>query len=447
MKSHDFSEPCWPSPDQRLLLKAAVGPEDQAFQAWQEWEKTVPRGSVNFASARLLPLIYERFRSRLTTDSMFEICKGAYRRSWYKNQILLAELPEILRVLREAGIRTMLLKGAALLRYYQNDLGLRPMGDIDPLVPEADALKSIHLLKSLGWKEDVYPEQIEILHEITLRKPDQKLVDLHWRPFRYYRDLHADQDFWDHAESTLWSGVPVCVMNPADQLFYVCVHGAQGDLAIPYWVADAFKILGSKTIDWDRLVDISFQRQFRFQMRDALSYLKETLQAPVPPEVIERLGTLRPSRAEEIYYFLVIRRHGLKTFRNIRFLWFYFLHRYCISHPSREINRLGWLDLAKKFIDYTQVRWRVKNYFQLPFYALWRVLRRMKKKLYRLDQNAEEERREAEEGKESDDIGKGGKDNGRGLRRIAAERPHEDGNACTSHAGHNHINDHRKTDH
>ena len=101
--------------DQELLLKAALLQGPDAIHAWQEWkDNTDLEGHLDRGSFRLLPLLYKNLLRHRVKNPFMNKLKGIYRREWYKNQMLFFEMSKVLRYLHDKGIRTMILKGAAL---------------------------------------------------------------------------------------------------------------------------------------------------------------------------------------------------------------------------------------------------------------------------------------------------------------------------------------------
>src|SRR5439155_716431 len=68
------------------------------------------------------------------------------------NQTLFHEAARLLQGLREAGIRTMVLKGLPLALLYYRDRGARPMSDVDVLVPVHQTALAIDCLARMGWR-------------------------------------------------------------------------------------------------------------------------------------------------------------------------------------------------------------------------------------------------------------------------------------------------------
>ena len=150
-------------------------------------------------------------------DNTFETVEASFQ---LRN--LMKDSAASFEALHEAGIETLLLKGAplAILRY--GSPGLRPMADVDILVPTDRALAAIRLLRELGWDSIDHPDperRIELRHsEGFRRRSDGALIDLHWnalmQPFR-------DDDLWSAAIDVEIGGVPTRAPCATDQLLLV----------------------------------------------------------------------------------------------------------------------------------------------------------------------------------------------------------------------------------
>ena len=126
---------CWPTPNQELLLRAALLDDAQAIPAWEQWQQTVDFTEIDHRSQKLLPLVYHNLTRLDVSGPLIERSKGYYRLTWYKNHLQFHHMAVVLHDLHQAGIPTLLLKGAAMAVYYYRDPGLRPMEDFDLLVP------------------------------------------------------------------------------------------------------------------------------------------------------------------------------------------------------------------------------------------------------------------------------------------------------------------------
>ena len=169
--------------------------------------------------------------------------------------------------------------------------------------------------------------------------------------------------------STHVQGVPTLALNPADQLFHVCVHGLRWNSVPPLrWVADALMILNSSPeIDWNRLVTQARQRRLVLSLRKALTYLRDLLDTPIPPTILQRLQQIPLSKIERLEYQANTRVPG--PMGGLPMAWFLYLRRSPSTStlPPRLIG----------FPKYLQYLWAVEHLWQLPFVMASKGKRRM----------------------------------------------------------------------
>lgn len=370
------SAECWPTARQERLLQAALWQGTDAVRAWEEWQAGVDVMRLDLGSTRLLPLLHQNLRRLGVDDPRMARFKGVARQAWYKNQMLAGRAQPLLGKLRAAGVRTMLLKGAALLSGYYPDYGLRPMSDFDILVSVPQALEAVQVLLADGWT--LGPGEIKLptattlslMHSQEYRSEDGQRVDLHWHVFPQCLDSDAEEEFWRGARPTRFQDVETSLPDPADLLMHVCVHGTQAQLgmATMRWVADALTILNKAEIDWDRLLRHARERRLHLPLRDTLAYLARRMNAPIPPEVLERLARMPATRAERREYETWTapseRRGPLLT-----------LQIECRAY-ARWARRDGRRERGRSFLHYLQYRWQIDHLWRVPFSAAARALRR-----------------------------------------------------------------------
>jgi Uncharacterised nucleotidyltransferase len=278
-----------PTELQRLLLRAALLPAPQARQSWSLWRaEGGDLGHIDEASLRLLPQLSVNLREAGVDDPDSAILKGAYRQAWYGNQATIARGRLALRALEDAGIPTLVLKGAALGLLYYASVGARPMEDLDVAVPRADAVRAVAVLADAGFRpaEGEVAENVVVpLSSCELADADGYRLDLHssvlWQP-------EADEPFWAAAVPLRLGGVDALALCATDQLIHVCVHGARWDAVPPLrWIADSIRILDTaeSRIDWDRLLALARHARLTLPLAAMLEYLRTEFGAPVPERV------------------------------------------------------------------------------------------------------------------------------------------------------------------
>lgn len=163
----------------------------------------------------------------------------------------------VLDALERAGVRTLLLKGPALVRLLYEEAEQRGYSDIDILVPASELASARETLIGLGYKNSRELLGIEdvagIQHsEVWARRSGSGplWIDLHWR----LSGCDAPGDIvWEALASECFSiqleGHPTAVPAPPGLAFHLAVHAAQhgprdtkalGDLArgIERWPLD-----------------------------------------------------------------------------------------------------------------------------------------------------------------------------------------------------------------
>lgn len=299
------------TPHQELLLKAALFSGEDALEAWSKWRDAVDwEGHLESGSFRLLPLLYNNLHKHGVDDSAMGKLKGIYRQAWSKNQTLFHEMAKVIEFLQNAGIKTMLLKGASLsLLYYKNN-GSRPMADIDVLVPLKQARLANELLQKAGWTSPLPLTDLDLIygHAIQLRNRLDKEFDLHWRPFNGCQDEY-EKDFWDGAIPVKMANVNSLSPNPTDMLFHVIIHGVAWNPVPPIrWIADAITLLNSDdfAIDWQRLMNTAQKHHLNLRLKKGLQYLHDNFHSLIPPVAMNAIINLPVSSLEKIEYRFII---------------------------------------------------------------------------------------------------------------------------------------------
>jgi hypothetical protein len=368
-----------PTEEEELLLRASLLEGDDALEAWEEWASRVDIDVLDQGSRRLLPLLYRNLSTLGVESPLMATLKGIYRWTWYKNQMLLRQVSELIRSFQASGIETMVLKGAALIPLNSKDYGLRPMVDADLLVRTEQALPAVELLSKLGWRP-MYKELaafgdkfLSAQHGELFSGPGGQRLDLHWHLMSECCYENADHDFWDAAVRVDLNGTTTHALNQTDELLLVCVHGAVWNPVRTHrWVADSLMILrtAKSGIDWNRLIGQAQKRRLILQIRNALVYLRDLLDAPIPAKVVETLQSMGVSRIERMEYASATSPEGLTG--GLPTTWFRFLR-------SRQLE--GSAALRAEFLGFPRFlkhAWGLDYIWQVPLCAFSKALNKFR---------------------------------------------------------------------
>jgi hypothetical protein len=287
------------NPEYALLARAAAGPapkgpgQDQRPLRWPLVLGLAERH-------RLLPLLdrYVRAQSLDVPDFVRSRLQEATLSTTAKNLFLRSELHRLAGALTAHGIPAMVLKGAALVELVYIDLGLRPMLDLDLLVPVADAHRAEAAILDLGYRPN--PMQTPQLHDwmrrehhsgpALVRYDNMVAVDLH-------RHLSPNCTHLDTNEmwlSSRPSGDGSYLLPAAeDALLHVALHfcrererrsdGALGQLADLAWLS------ATPGMDWDVICSRARRWGVEGRLSFALFCVTDLLGPSAPARVLEEM--------------------------------------------------------------------------------------------------------------------------------------------------------------
>lgn len=289
-----------PDDRQQLLLQAALCSESVGYDSWQKWRKLVDLDTIEEASFRLIPLLYENLKRLHVTELELGKLRGISRYHWCKNQLLLKSMVELLLLLEKNGITTLVLKGGALVYSHYSSPALRPMSDMDIMVPRGQLPGTIELMQEYGWKLrggiDIYDSGVfNRLHSVELTDGRGNECDLHWTPIWDATWKGAEVHFWETSEPFTLQGVNTRVLGPTEQLFHTIVHGSSYNAMPPIrWIADAVKILAkdSGSIDWEGMLRLGRKYGYLTSLQQGVLYLSGNYPVSIDARVINRYRRL-----------------------------------------------------------------------------------------------------------------------------------------------------------
>lgn len=296
---------CLPTPAQMLLLRAALSEGTEAAAAWERWEREEGLERPDGGSYRLLPLVYRNLAAQDYQGARSGTLRGIHRQAWSRNQTLFHQVRPFLEEARAAGTPVLLLKGAPLALQVYPDVGCRPMGDVDVLVPASSVRHLWERLESAGWRAAYWrPRPLRnsffaFRHAMDFEAPQGGRVDLHWHGLNLCCDSRGDELFWQDAQPLEFQGIPVQTCTPAAHLLHLCVHGIVWNDAPPVrWVADAALLLRRfPNPDWDWLIEAAARLDIVPYLRRALAFLRSNFDVPVPAGTLSRLESAPVSTA------------------------------------------------------------------------------------------------------------------------------------------------------
>lgn len=289
--------------EHELLLRATLGPDAAAAEAYERWRDQTDLATLDLASQRVLALLSERLDDR-RDDAVAEKVRRIARFTWLRTQLLLERTAPAVRALEAAGVPGMLIKGAAVLAHTDWRVARRPMDDLDVAVPRALAPAAIAVLRDCGFDSPLADDarHLDERHALGFSDAAGAQLDLHWHVLHGSLHRDADADFWAAAQPARLRDVACAVLCREDALLQAVTQGAEYSETHPLrWAADAAELLrGAPAFDWDRVVQQARRHRVTRALREALDVLADVTAEPVPAEVRTALRPRpRARRAEE----------------------------------------------------------------------------------------------------------------------------------------------------
>jgi hypothetical protein len=353
---------------QEALLRASLLQGKEALTAWDYWKSNTDVDRIDQGSYRLLPLLYRNLSLLEVKDPLLSRFRDIYRLTWRDNHILFHKTATLLSSFHNAGIRTMLLKGSALTLLHYKDYGLRPMSDLDVLVPAEQVPDAVNLMSKLGWEpksrlgERFTENSLSVRHAYGFENISGLELDLHRSILIEFSSAGANDIFWKGSVPVKVRDVSTRALNPTDQLLHVCIHGSWWNCVPPFrWISDAMMVIKNKDseIDWNRLITEAQEYRVILPLRNALNYMHEKLYAPVPVEVLKYMNDAQVSISERTEYKYTTK--PLSFFTGFMKLW--------VQHSRLNQNR-GFISKLFKFPKFLQYTWGADTILQIPHYII-----------------------------------------------------------------------------
>ena len=368
----------WPTHEQRLALKAALSTEDAAVAAFHDWLSVIDLNEdFDQGTLRLLPLMYDNLQAHRVAHPVMRRLKGVYRLTWYRNNKLFGDVRPVLDALKTANIPIMLIKGAPLAERYYRNIAVRPMSDIDIVVPTRMAENALRVMASFPYTPYTHPTDDYLKYRHAMRYASQKMgeIDMHWHALCDCRAANDDDIFWKAAVPFVFGGVPCVTPDATRLLFQTTIHGVRWNEETPIrWIADAMAILRSaEEIDWAAIEDHAFRSQLGHRLHLALAYLKHHFGAPIPVSVLARIAAQRTTLVQRIENTVVLRNATHLYGSPLGHLWISFCDycRFARNEPP--------LAFAIGFTHYMRFRWELRGRREMIGYVLRGIMKRIKR--------------------------------------------------------------------
>ena len=242
-------------------------------------------------------------------DPHWEPLVSAARVAAINYALLKNTLRQVDAALAEAGVPALWLKGFALAQTVYPLPRLRPMVDLDLLVPYEQRSAALDITNLLGFHtpEGHYyseiinpPEDLWHHYQLMGGVSDAIYLELHYRLLRRGGKelLPEDQPdwFWSQTQELSKDGVLFRFLKPEAHLLYLCAHAilqhGEGELYLLRYFD--LHLLATKTVqDWQVVVDWALAFRWSYAVERALTLTVRIFDTTVPESVFTQLRERR----------------------------------------------------------------------------------------------------------------------------------------------------------
>lgn len=338
---------------------------------------------VNLAEGEgVAPLVYWKIHNHQVStgsslpDAIMIRLRDSYYQTLSQNLLIYKELKRLLSAFEDACIQVIVFKGAALAASLYEDLGLRPMGDIDLLVHKEDLYKIFPLMAKLGYTLDSSKLRFflmsGVLYEANFDGGPTKTnhVELHWNLIggMYSRFQPIINWFWDNSICVGMDLIKARILKPESHFLYLAAHLAlKHGMAesILVWKHDLYLMMDKyrTSIDWNEILQQAHLFQWEYSVQVVVNEVCKIFDLDVPLEV----DSLIKDEKHFLDYPLVSSKMQIRTH---------------LQSALDELRMVNWIGKCVWMIDFLFPRYAYlkliypnKNwnhrFFYLLYYWIW----------------------------------------------------------------------------
>jgi hypothetical protein len=228
----------------------------------------------------------------------------------------------------KAAIPALWLKGFALARTIYPRSTLRPMGDLDVLVPYKQRELALKVCESIGYHLQIHPGRLfhegealdlKVMHHHYLRGgvADSVILELHFHLLGSAKSLLPLEKlnwFWTQTQNLTQDKTSLTILKPEAHLLYLIAHVILQHGEIQFrliWYFDLHLLITSANLDWQFVIDQAVALRWTYAVERALTLTGRFFKTPVPESVFKQLRDRRPPE-ENLFHVIALQDEGIR---------------------------------------------------------------------------------------------------------------------------------------
>jgi len=260
------------------------------------WEKLLTLAKILGVTPLLYRQLVMRSNSSRIPEAVIMKLRDAYYRCHAKNAYLFHELGKLMGSFKQAEVPVILLKGAYLADSIYQDAGLRPMDDLDLLIPPEHILKGIEVLSTLGYQpfqEYSLDVEFDMAKHVPPYIKDNTIIELHWNIVNPESPIKFDTSgLWSRSLCFKKENLEALCLSQEDLLLHLCMHTTQHYFYKQLRTLcdiQALISLHSNDLNWDQVIHRAKDWHAERSVFLALYTVQSLLEVDIPDFVLKEL--------------------------------------------------------------------------------------------------------------------------------------------------------------
>ena len=228
-----------------------------------------------------------------------------------RTMLLEDTMKRVNHALEAADIAAVWLKGSVLAQLVYADSMMRPMVDLDVLVPYEQREQALEIVQSIGFD---YPEyDMRLVDEADEDRPqfshhyqlvggpaNSVQVEVHFRLMGVDEILLPSEQldwFWEQTQRVSTPKLSFTCLTPEAHLLHLCAHmmlqhGEAQSTLLRFW--DVHQLISQESINWETVINQAVALGWTYALERLLSRCVQYFDTALPERVLAQLQARRP---------------------------------------------------------------------------------------------------------------------------------------------------------
>jgi hypothetical protein len=282
-----------------------------------QWPQVIQLARYYSLSSMLL-WATKQSHPQLVTSPLWDSVLADARKSGLNYVSLKNAQQQVNAAFARANIPAVWLKGIALVATVYPQPTLRPMSDLDVLVPYVQRQEALNVAESLGYQFENEANYLfgprhrltwALSHHFQLQGgvANRVMLEIHYKLLSRDRVLLPPEKmawFWDQTQVYHAAGDPFTLFKPEAHLLYLCAHLflQHGETQVFLRQSlDLHQMITRAALDWSLVVHQAAQLGWAYVVERGLVQAVELFDTPVPDNVLDQLRAARASQDSTSY--------------------------------------------------------------------------------------------------------------------------------------------------